>query len=156
MPILDEKDKEILMYLQKGIPIIAKPYQKMADDIGELTEDEVISRIKRLKADNIIRRMSGFFNSNQLGYVSTLVAVKPKAEKFDKAITLINSFTGITHNYLREHEYSIWFTLIAINQKTMESILNQIKNDDSIESLLPFGMKKRYKIDVTFDVKRGV
>lgn len=150
---LDELDEAILMRLQKGIPLTSKPYLTMAEEIGNITEREVIARIKKLKEDNIIRRMSGFFNSQKLGYVSTLVAVKPKEGHFDEAISLINSYTGITHNYLRAHEYSVWFTLIAINQKTMHHILETIKTSSHIESLLPFDMKKRYKIDVTFDVR---
>lgn len=150
---LDELDKAILMRLQKGIPIDSKPYLKMAEEIGNTSESEVIARIQKLKEDNIIRRMSGFFNSQNLGYVSTLVAVKPKEAYFDEAISLINSYTGITHNYLRAHEYNVWFTLIAINQKTMAHILETIKNSPYVESLIPFDMKKRYKIDVTFDVR---
>lgn len=152
MRVLDELDKAILMHLQKGIPLTQKPYQTMAEALGT-TEDEVIGRIQKLKDDNIIRRMSGFFNSQNLGYVSTLVAVKAKEGHFDEAVALINSYTGITHNYLRAHEYNVWFTLIAINKKTMDYILETIKNSPYVESLLPFDMKKRYKIDVTFDVR---
>lgn len=152
MRVLDDIDRAILMSLQRGIPIVSRPYQVMAEEIGNLTEAEVIARIEALKKDNIIRRMSGFFNSSKLGYVSTLVAVKAKEGDFDEAVKLINSYTGITHNYLREHKYSIWFTLIAINRQTMDHILEVIKDSPYIESLLSFDMKKRYKIDVTFDV----
>ena len=153
MRVLDDIDREILMSLQRGIPIVSRPYQVIAEEIGNITEKEVIFRIEALKKDNIIRRMSGFFNSPKLGYVSTLVAVKAKEGYFDEAVELINSYTGITHNYLREHKYSIWFTLIAINHQTMNHILEVIKGSTYIESLLSFDMQKRYKIDVTFDVR---
>lgn len=152
---LDELDKSILMILQRGIPIVSRPYQAMAEEIGNITEEEVIRRIDALKKDNIIRRMSGFFNSGKLGYVSTLVALKAKDGFFDEAVSLINSYTGITHNYLRAHDYNIWFTLIAINKKTMAHILKTIEESPYILRLHSFEMKKRYKIDVTFELREN-
>lgn len=148
---LDQKDRDILMYLQKGIPIASRPYQIMAEEIGNgLTEAEVISRIGRLKEENIIRRMSGFFNSNALGYKSTLVGVRPKEGRYDEAMEVINAYPGVTHNYRRDHDLSMWFTLIAINQATLDHILDTIEAHDAIDVLHRFAMEKRYKIDVTF------
>ena len=74
---LDPIDRQILMILQRGIAIESRPYQAMADEIGGISEEDVIRRIARLKETEIIRRMSGFFDSRRLGYQSMLVAVKP-------------------------------------------------------------------------------
>ena len=60
---IDETDKRILMILQRGIPIVSRPYLAMAKELCDIDEDEVIRRIGSLKEENIIRRMSGFFNS---------------------------------------------------------------------------------------------
>lgn len=152
---LDQVDRDILMYLQKGIPIESRPYQIMAENIGGgLTEEEVISRIDNLKKENIIRRMSGFFNSNALGYKSTLVGVRPKEGRYEEAMHVINAYPGVTHNYRRDHELNMWFTLIAINEPTLNHILDTIEAHDSIEILHRFSMEKRYKIDVTFDLDK--
>lgn len=152
---IDDIDREILMILQRGIPLSSRPYLEMAEEIGKIGEMEVIERIDRLKKENIIRRMSGFFNSPKLGYVSTLVCVKPREGCFDEAVKVINAYPGITHNYERDHEFAIWFTLIAINRPTMDHILETIAGDQSIAELIPLNMKKRYKIDVTFDLRKG-
>ncbi|MDO4632436.1 MAG: Lrp/AsnC family transcriptional regulator [Eubacteriales bacterium] len=153
---LDELDREILMILQHGIPIESRPYQKIAEMIGpEVTEDEVIRHIERMKNKNYIRRMSGFFESRKLGYQSMLVAVKPKEHCFEQAVEFINRFPGVTHNYERSHEYSIWFTLIAINDATLQRILDWIEECGYVESMMRFEMAQRYKINVTFDVKHG-
>lgn len=149
---LDAIDRQILMILQRGIAIESRPYQAMAEEIGGVSEDEVIARIARMKENNIIRRMSGFFDSRRLGYQSMLVAVKPKPGAFDDAVAFINQFPGITHNYERSHEYSIWFTIIAINRPTLDWILDRIEACGAVDGMMRFEMTQRYKIDVTFDV----
>lgn len=149
---LDAIDRQILMILQRGIAIESRPYQAMAEEIGGVSEDEVIARIARMKENNIIRRMSGFFDSRRLGYQSMLVAVKPKPGAFEDAVAFINQFPGITHNYERSHEYSIWFTIIAINRPTLDWILDRIEACGAVEGMMRFEMTQRYKIDVTFDV----
>ena len=152
---LDAIDRKILMILQRGIAIMARPYQAMADEIGgEVTESDVIYRIDRMKKENIIRRMSGFFDSRMLGYQSMLVAVKPKAGDFDEAVAFINQYPGVTHNYERSHEYSIWFTIIAINQPTLDMIIDQIEACGYVQDMMRFEMSERFKIDVTFDVEK--
>ena len=149
---LDAMDRQILMILQRGIAIESRPYQAMAEEIGGVSEDEVIARIARMKENNIIRRMSGFFDSRRLGYQSMLVAVKPQPGAFEDAVAFINQFPGITHNYERSHEYSIWFTIIAINRPTLDWILDRIEACGAVEGMMRFEMTQRYKIDVTFDV----
>ena len=151
---MDRIDREILMILQRGIAIESRPYQAMAEEIGGVSEDEVIARIARMKEENIIRRMSGFFDSRRLGYDSMLVAVKPEPGAFDEAVAFINQFPGITHNYERSHDYSIWFTLIAINRPTRDWILDRIEACDAVQRMMRFEMSQRFKIDVTFDVAR--
>ena len=152
---LDPIDRQILMILQRGIAIESRPYQAMADEIGGISEEDVIRRIARLKETEIIRRMSGFFDSRRLGYQSVLVAVQPEPGHFDDAVRAINRYPGVTHNYERDHAYSIWFTLIAINRPTLEHILDEIESEPSVAAMMRFAMSQRYKIDVTFDVAEG-
>lgn len=152
---LDQLDRDILMILQRGIPIASRPYAQMAEEIGGTSEEEVIHRIARLKTENIIRRMSGFFNSHALGYKSSLIAVRPAEGAFDEAVQVINRYQGVTHNYERNHDYAIWFTLIAINKPTMDKILDEIEASPYVDSMLRFEMNRRYKIDVTFDLEKG-
>lgn len=152
---LDPIDRQILMILQRGIAIASRPYQAMADEIGGISEEDVIRRIARLKETEIIRRMSGFFDSRRLGYQSVLVAVQPEPGRFDDAVRAINRYPGVTHNYERDHAYSIWFTLITINQPTLEHILDEIEAEPSVAAMMRFAMSQRYKIDVTFDVAEG-
>ena len=149
---IDEVDKRILMILQRGIPITSRPYLAMAEELGDVSEDEVIRRIDVLKRENIIRRMSGFFNSRKLGYVSVLCAIEVEPDKIDDVAELINKFPGITHNYLRENKYNMWFTVIAINQETLDKIVDIIDEHPAVKRVLRFYTGHRFKIDVTFDL----
>ena len=151
---LDAVDKAILMILQRGIPIASRPYQLMADEIGGgLTEQEVIDRIAILKDEHIIRRMSGFFNSGKLGYTSVLCALKVAPEHLGQVALLVNAYPGVTHNYVREHAYNMWFTLIARDVPTRERILDEIEACPQVEGLLRLYTNQRYKINVTFDLE---
>ena len=150
---LDSVDKAILMILQRGIPVTSRPYLAMAEEIGGVSEQEVIDRIASLKKSHIIRRMSGFFNSGKLGYVSALCAVKVPPEKIAEAALAINRYPGITHNYVREHEYNMWFTLIARDEATRERILDEIEALPAVEKVLRLYTNRRFKINVTFDLE---
>ena len=150
---LDPVDKAILMILQRGIPVTSRPYLAMAEEIGGVSEAEVIDRIALLKEENIIRRMSGFFNSGKLGYVSALCAIKVPPERLAAAAQVVNRYPGITHNYVREHEYNMWFTLIASDVETRERILDEIEAQPCVEKLLRLYTNRRYKINVTFDLE---
>jgi len=149
---IDEMDKRILMILQRGIPITSRPYLAMAEELGNISEDEVISRIDVLKKENIIRRMSGFFNSRKLGYVSVLCAIEVEETKIDEVSELINKFPGITHNYLRQNKYNMWFTVIAIDQETLDKIVDIIDAHPAVKRVMRFYTGHRFKIDVTFDL----
>jgi DNA-binding Lrp family transcriptional regulator len=153
---IDEVDKKILMLLQKGIPFCNRPYQQMADEIGGISEEEVIRRIGVLKREHIIRRMSGFFNSRKLGYTSVLCAIRVPEEHIEEVAALLNRFPGITHNYLRQHTYNMWFTLISGSKEELDKILQIIEQDERVEKVLRFYSQKRFKIDVTFDLQREV
>lgn len=152
MFLIDQTDRAILMILQRGIPITSRPYADMAAEIGGISEDEVIGRIAILKQENIIRRMSGFFNSRKMGYVSVLCAIQVPEDKLAEVAQVVNSYPGITHNYLRQHKYNMWFTLIAMNEEEMNRILDTIEGDPKVEKVLRLFTNHRFKIDVTFDL----
>lgn len=151
---LDAVDKAILMILQRGIPVASRPYQLMAEAIGQgVTEQAVIDRIALLKEENIIRRMSGFFNSGKLGYASALCAIKVQPDKMEEVAQVVNAYPGVTHNYVRDHEFNMWFTLIARSAALREQILDEIEASPYVDKVLRLYTNRRYKINVTFDLE---
>lgn len=105
----------VLNRVQIGIPCASEPFHVIAEEIG-LSEEEVIEIITRLKKNNIIRNISGIFNGKKLGYYLSLVAFEIPGERTDAAAEIISSHPGVSHNYLRNHRYNIWFTLAEENE----------------------------------------
>ncbi len=101
---------EILSRIQKKFPLVPKPFEAIAQEL-DMSEEEVLSILQKEKADGIIRQTSAIFDTKRLGYSSSLVALKMAPELIDSAVEIINSHPGISHNYERNHEFNIWFTL---------------------------------------------
>jgi len=102
--------KEILSIIQKKFPLTKRPFKEIGDNLG-ISEKRVIEILKEQKKDGIIRQTSAIFDTKRLGYSSSLVAFKIPAQKIDKAVKILNSHPGISHNYERNHDFNIWFTL---------------------------------------------
>ncbi|RLA73681.1 MAG: Lrp/AsnC family transcriptional regulator [Epsilonproteobacteria bacterium] len=140
---------EILSRIQKKFPLVPKPFEAIANELG-ITEDEVLAILQEQKAQGIIRQTSAIFDTKRLGYKSSLVAFKITEEKIDKAVEIINSHPGISHNYERNHAFNIWFTMgVAPDSKlgldkTIEILAELTEADEYI--MLP--TLKLFKINV--------
>jgi len=148
--ILSETDKKLLNLIQTDFPLVTEPYKHMADTVG-VSEEEVINRINDLKSNGIIRRIGPVFDAKSLGYTSALFAVKVPEDKEEKAAKYISSFEGVTHNYHRDHEYNIWFTLVAEGKEAMNGIIDAIKNKISPQKFLQLRAKRTFKIRGVFE-----
>ena len=141
--------QEILSRIQKKFPLEAQPFKIIADELG-MGEDEVLDILNTEKKKNIIRQTSAIFDTKRLGYKSSLVAFKVSQDKLSDAVKIINSHPGISHNYERNHDFNIWFTLAVAPDskygldKTVEIIAKLTEADDYI--MLP--TLKLFKISV--------
>lgn len=140
---------EILSRIQKKFPLVARPFKVIAQELG-MSEEEVLDILQEQKKSNIIRQTSAIFDTKRLGYKSSLVAFKVVQEKISAAVKIINSHPGISHNYERNHEFNIWFTLgVSPDSKlglerTVEILAELTEADDYI--MLP--TLKLFKINV--------
>ncbi len=101
---------ELLSIIQKNFPLTKYPYAEIAQQLG-VSEEEVLAMLRKEKEASIIRQISPIFDTKRLGYSSSLVAFMMDEDKIDDAVEVINSHPGISHNYERDHEFNIWFTL---------------------------------------------
>jgi siroheme decarboxylase len=151
MSFMDDVDKLILNRIQSDFPITENPFSDIAMELG-LSEDVVIERVQRLKEQGIIRRIGGNFSPEKLGYVSTLCAGRVPPDKIDLFTEIVNSYPGVTHNYLRENTFNVWFTFIAPSRESIETSLAEIsKKSGGIEILnLPatdvFKIRAQFKL----------
>jgi DNA-binding Lrp family transcriptional regulator len=148
---LDQTDKAIINRIQSEFPIDSRPYRVIARELG-LEESEVIQRVTRMKSSGIIRRIGGNFAPHKVGFVSTLCAAKVCANKIDAFAKAVNRYTGVTHNYQRDHEFNIWFTFIAPSRQVIAKHLESICRETGVDTILNLPATKVYKIRAEFNV----
>ena len=148
---MDFLDKKILNILQKEFPLAERPFQIVAEKC-DISEDEAMYRIQKLKDNGIIRRIGAVFDGAKIGRVSTLCAARVSPDKLKKFIDEVNLSKGVTHNYLRDNEYNVWFTVNAANAHDLESFLTDLKKQTGITDILDMRAVRTFKIDATFEV----
>ncbi len=149
--LLDEMDRMILNEIQSHFPIEARPYQVLGEKLG-CSEEEVLQRVQDLKDREVIRRIGANCNSRKLGYTSTLCAAKVPSRLMARFVEVVNSYMGVTHNYRRDHDYNIWFTLIAPSEEKIERILREIIELTEVGEVISLPAERLFKIQVDFEV----
>ncbi|MBI4962680.1 MAG: Lrp/AsnC family transcriptional regulator [Desulfomonile tiedjei] len=145
---MDANDRELLNEIQAGFPVQPHPYRLIGEKVG-LTEEQVLARIAKLKREGIIRRIGASINSRRVGFVSTLLAAKVPREKFESFVRTVNAFPGVTHNYERQHEYNVWFTLIAPSLAEKQRVIQDLVEKTGVD-ILELPAKRIFKIRVDF------
>ncbi len=148
---LDTTDKRLLDIIQTGFPICSRPYAELGRQL-KLTEAEALARVRALRGRGIIRRLGANFRSNALGFTSTLCAASVPAERLDAFVAEVNSHVGVTHNYLRNHHYNVWFTVIAPSSEALQELLAGISERTGIR-VLNLPATRMYKIRVDFQME---
>ncbi len=127
----------------------------LGDDIPQFTQSGIIACINGLLERKYIRRVSGFFNSERMGYVGRLCGAKVREEKITEAAAFINAYNGVTHNYLRDYELNMWFTLQAESETRLQQILEEIRESGLVEELHSFKKDLTFKLRLAFDLGGG-
>ena len=136
--------------MQSGIPLTTRPFKEIGERAG-LSEAEVIDRVQDMLDQGIMRKVGAIIAPRKLGYVSTLAAINAPEAEVKEVSELINGYKGVTHNYLREGEPNIWFTITEPDDKILD------KNIADIEQRTGYPVRRMpverlYKIGVRFDI----
>ncbi len=150
---MDLNDKKILDMIQSDFPLAPRPYKVVGEKLG-LSEEDVLDRVARLKESGVIRRIGANFHSKKLGWQSTLCAASVPEEKMDLFVAEVNRLDGVTHNYLRENEFNVWFTYIGKGMDEVETTLAGITERTGVK-VLNLPADRMYKIKVDFDMESG-
>jgi DNA-binding Lrp family transcriptional regulator len=148
---LDNIDKQILNDIQWTFPLVDRPFLELAKKY-DISEDQVIDRIKKLKQIGIIRQISAIFDTRKLGYKSALVAFAVDKNKIESVANEINKHPGVSHNYERNHEYNLWFTIAVPPYGDMKSDLEKMALLDGVLKYRVLPTLKMYKIGVKLDM----
>lgn len=145
---LNQLDHEILNILQNDFPLEEKPYAVIAKRLN-ISETEVLEKIRLLKEAGIIRRIGGVIDSKKIGFYSTLCACHAEEQEVLQVAEIISEEKGVTHNYIRDNWYNIWFTLTSPSKEAAAEVIKKIeqKTGCNIKSM---PAKKVYKIKAVF------
>jgi DNA-binding Lrp family transcriptional regulator len=153
---LDEADKKLLNLMQGSFELDRRPFAHVAGLAG-LSEDEVMARVQRLLDKRIIREITPIFDTRALGYQSMLVAAKVDSENPHRAAKVINSHPGVTHNYLRNHDFNLWFT-IAVEPGSrlgLDGTLDALAAETGAQSIRQLPTLKLFKIRMDLEMEAG-
>jgi siroheme decarboxylase len=153
---LDALDRRLLNLLQGCFPIATRPYAHVAELAG-VPEEEVLARTKRLVDERIIREITPIFDTRVLGYSSMLVAAKVDPENPWRAAKIINSHPGVSHNYLRDHDFNIWFTIATEpgSPLGLDGTLDVLQRLTGAESVRQLPTLRLFKIRMDLEMEKG-
>ena len=151
---LDDLDKRLLNLMQGAFPIARTPYQHVAAEAG-VPEAEVLARVQRLIDERIIRQVTPIYDTRAFGYQSMLVAAKVDPDNPWRSANIINEHPGVSHNYLRNHEFNIWFTIATEPDSPLglEGTLEVLGRAAGAESIRQLPTLKLFKIRMDLEME---
>lgn len=147
MSALSPLDCALLNRVQKDFPLDSRPFATIAEELG-MPEQAVIDRLQALAALGAISRFGAVFKPNVVG-ASTLAAMAVPQDRIEETAAVVNAMPGVNHNYLREHEYNLWFVIIAPDRPELDERLSAIQSKTGYP-LLDLPMEQSYHIDLGF------
>lgn len=150
---LSSLERRILNLLQKDFPVSEQPYKDMAAELN-IKEADLIQYIANMKDAGIIRRIGAIIESRTIGYYSTLCTCRVDNERVDEVAEAINEQKGVTHNYLRDQDYNLWFTLTCASEEKAREIIADLEKETGVP-ILSMPTEQVYKIRVALDMSEN-
>jgi len=152
MTATETSPRELLLNrVQKDIPIVARPYRVLAEEVG-LSEQEALDILRETKAQGVLRQVSAIFDTRTLGYKSSLVAVKTDPDRIDAVADVINQHPGVSHNYKRNHDFNLWYTIAVPPESDLEAHVQKLHDLSGAELTRLMPTLHLFKIGVEFDM----
>jgi DNA-binding Lrp family transcriptional regulator len=151
---LDDLDRRLLNLLQGRFPLEPRPFRRVAE-LAEVAEEDVLARTQRLLDERIIRQVTPIFDTRALGYKSMLVAAKIDPENPHRAAKVVNAHPGVSHNYLRNHDFNLWFT-IAVEPDSrlgLDGTLEVLAQEAGAESIRQLPTITLFKIRMDLEME---
>lgn len=148
---LDSIDKQLITLMQEEMPLTEHPFRDLGDKVG-ISEAECLTRVRGLKDKHIIRQIGVIFDSRNMGYKSSLVAMKADPDKCDQVAAVVSQHPGVSHNYKRNHEFNIWFTIAVPPGQSLEKHIEAMHKASGAISTRIMQTLRLYKIGVKLDL----
>lgn len=151
---LDTFDKDLLNEIQWSFPLSSRPYHELAGRLGA-DAGEVMERIRLLKEAGIIRQLSAIFDTRRLGYKSSLVAMSVAPDKLVQVAARISEHPGVSHNYERNHDFNLWFTIAVPPHSSIQDEVNRFSGLEGVRATRMLPTLRMFKIGVKLDMNES-
>lgn len=151
---LDTFDKDLLNEIQWSFPLSSRPYHDLAGRLGA-DAGEVMERIRLLKEAGIIRQLSAIFDTRRLGYKSSLVAMSVAPDKLVQVAARISEHPGVSHNYERNHDFNLWFTIAVPPHSSIQDEVNRFSDLEGVRATRMLPTLRMFKIGVKLDMNES-
>jgi len=148
---MDESDKELLNEIQWTFPLVTRPFDAIAKKFNT-TPDDIKNRLNTLKETGVLRQLSAIFDTRKLGYTSSLVAMEIEDDQLENVANQINRHPGVSHNYERDHQFNLWFTLAVPPGSDLKDELDKFNVLKGIKKVRMLPTLQLFKIGVKLDM----
>ncbi|MFN2332407.1 MAG: AsnC family transcriptional regulator [Halomonas sp.] len=149
MVTLDSLDRRLIDAYQRDLPVCERPFAAMATRLGS-SEAEVLERLARLERLEVLSRVGPVFDHARAG-ASLLAAVAAPEAQRETVAQVINRAPGVNHNYLREHDFNLWFVMTAPDEIVLDARLDALEAELGHE-ILRLPMLEGFHIDLAFPI----
>ena len=143
---MTELEQLLLSVVQDAFPLEERPYLVLAEQLGS-DEQSVFAAVENLRQSGIIRRIGGVYDSKALGFISRLCAGNVPESALDAFAAAVNKIPAITHNYVRSHEYNVWFTVIAQSEAEIQKIVDDVCAKTELHNVHILSATEKFKIN---------
>jgi len=147
-------EKELIRILQKDFPLQSRPFQTIAQRFN-LKEEDILILLQKWQSEGKLRQISAIFNPFSFAHQSSLFAFKVEADFLEQAIEVINSHPGVSHNYLRNHNFNLWFTLVVPPGEDLLKEAEDLFQRSGAKEYLYLPILKVFKISAVFNEING-
>jgi len=148
---LSTLERKLLNDVQRAFPVCSRPYAELGERVG-CAEQEAYDAIQSLRQRGLIRRIGGIFDSAELGYASELVAMKVPPQRLEQVARIVSEYGGVTHNYERDGDYNLWFTVGEETRGRLERVLADIESRTGINEVLRLPTIREFKVRVVLPI----
>lgn len=132
MTALSGTDRAIINRLQDGLPVVERPFEQVAGELG-ISEYALMKRLEALLDDGLLSRFGPMYHAERLGGAFCLAALAAPEERFEEVARVVNGFDEVAHNYRREHELNMWFVLASDDPQRIAAVIDAIRHETGLE-----------------------
>lgn len=148
---MNSVDRVLLDRIQRSFPLVPRPFRVLSEGL-DLDEKGVRNRVLALKMQGLVRQISAIFNTGALGYRSTLVAMAVDEAHVNAAAQVIDSYPGVSHNYLRPGDYNLWYTIAVPPWESVKETVESLAAKAGGWPTLVLPAIRKYKLAVVLEV----